>query len=94
VAGRQYLNQISAQIRDDAVGTLSALLRSKDDEDDGRCQEPLEAATRDVVARTDPEFQVNALAAALARIVADQQQEIDTLKRRTKANAAALKEAK
>jgi hypothetical protein len=36
VAGRQYLNQISAQIRDDAVGTLSALLRSKDDEDDGR----------------------------------------------------------
>jgi hypothetical protein len=89
VAGRQYLNQISAQIRDDAVGTLSALLRSKDDEDDGRCQEALEAAPRDVVARTDPEFQVNALAAALARIVADQQQEIATLKR-TKANAATL----
>jgi hypothetical protein len=47
-----------------------------------------------VVARTDPEFQVNALAAALARIVADQQQEIDTLKRRSPSSAAALKEAK
>ena len=93
MAGRQYLNQLSAQIRDDAVGTLSALLRAKDDGDDGRCQEALEAATRDVVARTDPAFQLNALVAALARIVAGQQQEIDSLKR-TKANAASLKEAK
>jgi hypothetical protein len=92
VAGRQYLNQLSAQVRTDAVETLSALLRSEADEDGseaGREQEAIEAATRDVVARTDPEFQTNALVAALARIVAGQQQEIATLKR-TKANAAAL----
>jgi hypothetical protein len=92
VAGRQHLNQLSAQVRDDALQTLQALLPS-DADDGGREREALEAATRHVVARTDPEFQVNALIASLARIIAYQQQEIDTLKR-AKANASALKEAK
>jgi hypothetical protein len=83
VAGRQYLNQLSAGVRTNAVETLQALLRSEaDDGGDGREQEALEAATRDVVARTDPAFQLNALVAALARIVARQQEEIDSLKKK------------
>jgi hypothetical protein len=32
VAGRQYLNQLSAGVRTDAVETLSALLRSEADD--------------------------------------------------------------
>jgi hypothetical protein len=93
VAGRQFLNQLSASIRDDAVETLAALLRTVDGDGDGRELEALEVATREVVARQDTEFKLNALIAALARIVARQQEEIATLKR-TKANAAALKETK
>jgi hypothetical protein len=50
-------------------------------------------AQRAVVASTDSQFQTYALVGALARIVEDQQQEIATLKR-TRANAATLKEIK
>jgi hypothetical protein len=81
VAGYLYLNQLSASIRDDAVGTLAALLRTVDGGGDGRELEALEVATRDVVASQDPQFQLNALIAALARIVASQQEQIDSLKR-------------
>jgi hypothetical protein len=93
VAGRQFLNQLSAEVRTDAVETLSALLRSEADDGSGRETEALQAASRDVVASQDPQFQLNALVAVLDRIVARQQEEIDSLKR-TKANAATLKEIK
>jgi hypothetical protein len=88
VAGHQYLNQLTAVVRTDALETLSALLRSEAD-GGGREAEALMRAQRDVVASKDPQFQTYALVGALARIVADQQQQIDALKR-TKANAAAL----
>jgi hypothetical protein len=89
VAGHGYLNQLSAVVRRDALETLSALLRSEAD-GGGREAEALQAASRDVVASQDPQLQLNALIAALARIVARQQDEIDALKR--KAKAAALRE--
>jgi hypothetical protein len=91
VAGRQYLNQLTATVRTDALETLSALLRSEADDGGGREAGALQAASRDVVASQDPQFQLNVLIAALARIVAGQKEEIDALKR-TKANAAALRE--
>jgi hypothetical protein len=59
----------------------------------GMRAEALMPAQRDVVASKDPQFQVDALVAGLARIVALQGEEIATLKR-TKANAATLKEIK
>jgi len=93
MAGHQYLSQISAQVRDEALGTLQALLRSKGDEDEGRFQEALESASRDIVGSQGPQFQLNAIAAALVRVLAVQQEEIDTLKR-TKANASSLQELK
>jgi hypothetical protein len=89
MASHGHLNQLSAQVRTDALETLSALLRSQADDGGGREAEALVAASRDVVASQDPQFQLNALIAAMARIVAGQQEEIATLKR-TKANAAAL----
>jgi hypothetical protein len=84
VAGHQFLNQLSAQVRTDAVETIQALLRSSagDEDSEGREQEALECATRDVVAKSDVEFQLNALVAAVARIVAGQQEEIDSLKKK------------
>ncbi len=48
---------------------------------------------RDVVASKDPQFQTYALVGALCRIVEDQQQEIDKLKR-TKKNAASSSSSK
>jgi hypothetical protein len=96
VAGHQFLNQLSAQVRLDAVETIQALLRSsagdEDESEAGREQEALMHATRDVVAKTDASFQVNALVAALARIVAGQQEEINTLKRTTEAFASSNRE--
>jgi hypothetical protein len=86
MASRGHLNQLAAVVRDDALGTLWTLLP---EDDDGREAEALMRAQRDVVARQDPQFQLTALIAALARIVAGQQEEIAQLKR-MKANAAAL----
>jgi hypothetical protein len=90
MASLGHLNQLSAVVRTDALETLQGLLP---EDGDGREGEALEAATRDVVASKDPQFQTYALVGALAHIVARQQEEIATLKR-TKANAAALKEIK
>ena len=42
MAGREYLNQLSAQIRTDAVETLQALLPEDDGSEAGRYQEALE----------------------------------------------------
>ena len=91
MASLGHLNQLSAQVRDDALATLQALL--PEDDGDGREAEALMRAQRDVMASKDPAFQTNALVAALARIVARQQEEISSLKR-AKANAATLKEIK
>jgi hypothetical protein len=93
VAGYRYLNQLEAEIRDNALETLSALLRSEADDGGGREAEALEAAVRDVVASQNPEFKLNALVAALARIIAGQQEEIAEIKR-TKATASALSAVK
>jgi hypothetical protein len=94
MAGYQFLNQLEAEIRDDALQTLSALLRSSAaDDDGGREAEALEASVSDVVASQNTEFKLNALVAALVRIIAGQQEEIDRLGR-VKANAASLKEVK
>jgi hypothetical protein len=91
MASLGHLNQLSAQVRDDALATLQALL--PEDDGDGREAEALMRAQRDVMASKDPAFQTNALVAALARIVARQQEEISSLKR-AKANVATLKEIK
>jgi hypothetical protein len=90
MASLGHLNKLAATVRIDTLETLSALLRSEADDVDGREAEALVAASRDVVASQDPQFQLNALIAALARIVARQQDEIYALKR--KAKAAALRE--
>jgi hypothetical protein len=79
MASLGHLNQLSAQVRDDALATLQALL--PEDDGDGREAEALMRAQRDVMASKDPAFQTNALVAALARIVARQQEEISSLKR-------------
>ena len=79
MAGHGYLNQLSALVRRDALETLSALLRSEAD-GGGREAEALQAASRDVVASQDPQLQLNALIAALARIVARQQKQLNALK--------------
>lgn len=89
MAGVQYLNRLAVQVHDRAVETLQALL--PDDGDGKREREALEATHRDVVARNDQQFRTTGLVAALTSVVAKQQEEIATLKR-TKANAAALKE--
>jgi len=79
MASHGHLNQLSAQVRTDALETLSALLRSEAHDGGGRAAEALVAASRDVVARQDPQFQLNVLIAALVRIVADHQEQIDAL---------------
>jgi hypothetical protein len=61
------------------LSKLEALLPADDGE--GREREALTAASRDVLGRSDAEFQTYALVGALARIVAAQAEEIDVLKR-------------
>jgi hypothetical protein len=88
VAGYAHLNKLSATVRDDALARLEALLPSEADEGGRREGEALEAAIRDGVASKDPEFQTNALVAALSSIVESQQQQIDALKAKSKRSSS------
>ena len=87
MADRIYLNQLQAVVRRDALERLSALL--PEDDGDHREGEALVAGVRDVVARQDSAFQLDALVGALTRVVAAQQEEIAAIKK-SKAPTAAL----
>jgi hypothetical protein len=47
---------------------------------DPDAREALLAAQRDVIGKTEPDFQVNTLVGALARVVLEQQRQIDELR--------------
>jgi hypothetical protein len=61
--------------RDNALAVLDALLP-----DDPDAREALLAARRDVIGKIEPDFQVNTLVGALARVVLEQQRQIDELR--------------
>jgi hypothetical protein len=87
VAGYQYLNQLQAVVRRDALERLASLL--PEDDDDHREAEALQASVVDVVASQNQAFQLDALVGALSRVVEVQSEELEKL-RRTKASAAAV----
>jgi hypothetical protein len=70
-----HLRKLAASERDNALCILDELLP-----DDPDAREALLAAQRDVIGKTEPDFQVNALVGALARVVADQPRQIDELR--------------
>jgi hypothetical protein len=74
MASYSHLRKIAAIEREGALEILDELLP-----DDSPARDALHTAQRDVVGSKDWEFVVNALVGALARIVLEQQRQIDEL---------------
>jgi len=86
VASYSHLRKLAAIERDNALEILDELLP-----DDSPAREALHRAQRDVVGSKDGEFVVNALVGALARVVLEQQRQIDELREALQSKRATAK---
>jgi hypothetical protein len=75
MASYSHLRKLAAIEREGALAVLDELLPEDPD-----ARKALLVARRDVIGKTEPDFQVNALVGALARVVLEQQRQIDELR--------------
>lgn len=74
MASYSHLRKLAAIERDNALAVLDELLPEDPD-----AREAFLAARRDVIGKTEPDFQVNVLVGALARVVARHETRISEL---------------